>query len=362
MKKALITGITGQDGAYLAKFLLGKGYEVYGAFRRAGTTALINDLDDSKLKFLGIRDQIKFVPFELADSVNIYRTIALIQPDEIYNLAAQTSARLGFEQPMSTTDISGIAVLRILEAVRSINPKIKFFQASSNDMFAKVQVCPQNEKTAFYPGNTGGIAKVYGHMITTNYRESYDIFACAGILFDHDSPLRNRQSVAGLIANSVARIKMGLQDKLTLGTLDFSRDLGYAAEYVEAMWLMLQKDSPDDYVIATGETHNLREFIQSAFESIGVKLIWTGEGQEEKGIDAKTGKALVGLELRFSSVNPTAAAALVRAHSGKPVPSQGDNRKAKEILEWEPKVKYQELFKMMIEHDLKISGYKSAIK
>ena len=354
MKKALVTGITGQDGAYLAKFLLGKSYEVYGAFRGGGTTALINDLDDSKLQFLGIQDRIKYVPFELADPVSIYRTIAQVQPDEIYNLAAQTSARLGFEQPVLTTDINGTAVLRILEAVRSTNPKIKFFQASSNDMFAKVQVYPQNEKTAFYPANTSGIGKVYGHMITVNYRESYDIFACSGILFDHDSPLRNRQSVAGLISNSVARIKMGLQDKLTLGTLDFSRDLGFAAEYVEAMWLMLQQDRPDDYIISTGETHNLREFIQSAFSSIGVKLEWSGEGQEEKAVDVKTGKQLVGLQLRFSSVNPTAAAALVRAHSGKPAPSQGDNTKAKQVLGWEPKVRYPELFKMMIEHDLRV--------
>ena len=353
MKKALITGITGQDAAYLSKFLLGKGYEVYGAYRGGGTSALISTLDDSKLKFLGIHDKVKYVPVELSDSANIYRTIALIQPDEIYNLGARNSARLSFEQPMFTTDINGIAVLRILEAIRLINPKIKFFQASSNDMFAKVQEFPQSEKTSFYPGNTSGIAKLYGHWITVNYRESYDIFACSGILFDHDSPLSNRQSVPGLISNSVARIKMGLQDKLTLGNIEISRDLGYAEEYVEAMWLMLQQDKPDDYVIATGETHAVREFIQAAFDSAGINITWTGTGQDEQGVDVRTGKTLVALELRFSSVNPTSAAALVRGHSVSRAPSQGDYTKAKENLGWEPKVKYKELLHMMVEHDLK---------
>ena len=352
MKKALITGITGQDGAYLSKFLLEKGYEVYGAYRGAGTTALISALNDSKLRFLGIDSKIKFVPLELSDPTNIYRTIGMIQPDEIYNLGAQTSARLGFEQPMLTTDINGIAVLRILEAVRSINPKIKFFQASSNDMFGKVQEFPQNEKTSFCPSSTSGISKLYGHWITVSYRESYDIFACSGILFDHDSPLREGQSVPGLISNSVARIKMGLQEKLTLGNIEISRDLGYAKEYVEAMWLMLQQDKPDDYVIATGETHAVREFIQTAFDSVGINITWTGTGQDEKGADARTGKTLVTLELHFSSVNPSSAAALVRGHSGSRVPSQGDYSKAKSILGWEPKVRYKALFKMLVEHEL----------
>ena len=353
MKKALITGITGQDGAYLSKLLLGKGYEVYGAYRGAGTTSLVSTLDDSKLKFLGINNEIKYVPLELSDSVNIYRTIAMIQPDEIYSLGAQTSTRLGFEQPMFTTDINGVAVLRILEAVRSINPKIRFFQASSNDMFGKVQESPQNEKTSFCPRNTSGIAKLYGHWITVNYRDSYDIFACSGILFDHDSPIANRQSVPGLVSNSVARIKLGLQDKLTLGNIEISRDLGYAEEYVEAMWLMLQQDKSDDYVIATGETHPVRDFIQTAFDSVGINIKWTGEGQDEKGIDVTTGKTLVTLELRFSGVNPTAAAALIKGHSTKQVPSQGDYTKAKKTLGWEPKTSYKELFRMMVEHDVK---------
>ena len=352
MKKALITGITGQDGAYLSQFLLGKGYEVYGALRRS------EEMNISRLKFLGIDSQIKFVPFELADIINIYKTIDRVQPDEIYNLAAQTSIRIAFEEPGYTTDINGIAVLRLLEAIRSINPKIKFFQASTGDMFGKVQVMPQNEETPLNPLNPYATAKAFGHYTTANYREAYEIFACSGILFDHDSPLRIHQSVPGMISNAVAGIKMGVQDKLILGNIEFSRDLGYAGEYVEAMWLMLQQDKPDDYVIATGETHTVREFIEAAFNSVGVKLEWSGKGLDEKGIDPKTGKIRVALELRFPSVNPASAAALVRSHSGATKPAQGDYSKAKKILGWEPKVTYKELFKIMVEHDLKHASNK----
>ena len=359
IKKALITGITGQDGAYLSKFLLGKGYEVYGAFRGGGTTALVNALNDEKLRFLGVENKIKYVPFELADLTNIYRTISMIEPDEIYNLGAQTSARLGFEQPLFTADINGAAVLRILEAIRSINPKIKFFQASSCDMFGNVQTTPQNETTPFCPTSTSGTAKLFGHWMTGNYRKSYDIYACCGILFDHDSPLRNRQSVPGLISSSVARIKMGLQDKLTLGSIEISRDLGYAAEYVEAMWLMLQQNKPDDYVIATGETHPVREFIQTAFESVDINIVWSGTGQAEKGMDVRTGKTLVSLDLGFSGVNPSSAGALVRGHTGIRVPLKGDYTKAQETLGWEPKVRYKELMRIMVEYDLKLNRNKA---
>ncbi len=347
MKKALVTGITGQDGAYLAKLLLGKGYEVYGAIRRS------EDMNVGKLKFLGIDGKIKFVPFELADRTNIYKTIERVQPDEIYNLAAQTSVRLAFEEPDYTTEINGIAVLRLLEAIRFINPKIRFFQASSGDMFGRAQVMPQNETTPFNPLNPLGTAKAFGHWTTTNYRESYDIFACSGILFDHDSPLRVHQSVPGMISSAAARIKMGLQDKLILGNIEFSRDLGYAAEYVEAMWLMLQQDRPDDYVIASGETHTVREFIQTAFDSIGINIVWSGKGQDEKGMDPRTGKTLVALELHFPGVNPASAAALVRSHSRSAMPSKGDCSKAKNIIGWEAKVNYKELFKMLVEHELK---------
>jgi len=351
VKKALITGITGQDGAYLSKFLLEKGYEVYGAFRGGGTTALVNALNDEKLRFLGIENKIKFVPFELTDLTNIYRTIDLVEPDEIYNLGAQTSARLGFEQPMFTADLNGLSVLRLLEAIRSINPKIKFFQASSSDMFGNVQALPQNESTPFSPTSVSGTAKLFGHWTTVNYRKSYDIFACSGILFDHDSPLRNRQSVPGLISSSVARIKAGLQDHLTLGSIELSRDLGYAPEYVEAMWLSLQQTKPDDYVLATGETHPIREFINAAFESVDINIEWSGRGQTEKGADVRTGKTLVSLDLGFSSVNPSSAGALVRGHTGVRIPSKGDYSKAKESLGWEPKVRYKELFRIMVEYD-----------
>jgi len=345
MKKALITGITGQDGAYLSKLLLDKGYEVYGALRRS------EEMNIGKLRYLGIDSKIKFVPFELADFSNIYKTIVTVQPDEIYNLAAQASIRLAFEEPGYTTDINGIAVLRLLEAIRSINPKIKFFQASTSDVFGKAKVMPQNEMTPFNPMNPFGTSKAFGHWTTVNYRESYDIFACSGILFDHDSPLRVHQSVPGLIANAAVRIKMGLQDKLTLGNIDFSRDLGYAEEYVKAMWLMLQQQKPDDYVIATGETHTVREFIETAFNSVGIPIEWSGKGQAEKGIDSKTGKTIMTLELRFPSVNPASAAALIRSHSDVTIPSKGDYSKAKNILGWEPKVKYKELFKMMVDFD-----------
>jgi GDPmannose 4,6-dehydratase len=342
MKKALITGITGQDGAYLSKLLLEKGYEVYGALRRS------EEMNINKLKYLVIDKEIKFVPFELADSINIYKTIDSVQPDEIYNLAAQNSIRIAFEEPGYTTDINGIAVLRLLEAIRSINPKIKYFQASSGDMFGKVQVMPQNESTPFNPVNPFGTAKAFGHWTTVNYRESYEIFACSGILFDHDSPLRVHETVPGMISSAAARIKMGLQDKLVLGNIEFSRDLGYAEDYVEAMWLMLQQDKPDDYVIATGETHTVREFIEAAFDSVGIKLEWSGKGLDEKGMDTKTGKTVVALELRFPSVNPASAAALVRSHSGSTMPAKGDYSKAKRTFGWEPKVKYKELFKIMV--------------
>jgi GDPmannose 4,6-dehydratase len=342
MKKALITGITGQDGAYLSKLLLDKGYEVYGALRRS------EEMNINKLKYLVIDKEIKFVPFELADSINIYKTIDRVQPDEIYNLAAQNSIRIAFEEPGYTTDINGIAVLRLLEAIRSINPKIKYFQASSGDMFGKVQVMPQNESTPFNPVNPFGTAKAFGHWTTANYRESYEIFACSGILFDHDSPLRVHETVPGMISSAAARIKMGLQDKLVLGNIEFSRDLGYAEDYVEAMWLMLQQDKPDDYVIATGETHTVREFIEAAFDSVGIKLEWSGKGLDEKGVDTKTGKTVVALELRFPSVNPASAAALVRSHSGSTMPAKGDYSKAKRTFGWEPKVKYKELFKIMV--------------
>ena len=231
-KKALITGITGQDGAYLSELLLGKGYEVYGAFRRT------SDLHLERLKILGIDTKIHYVPFELLEFTNIYRTIEKVQPDEIYNLGAQSFVALSFEEPIFTADVTAIGVIRVLEAIREVNPKIKFYQASSSEMFGKVQSVPQNEKTPFYPRSPYAVSKVFGHYITVNYRESYNLFACSGILFNHESPLRGFEFVTRKISYGIAKIKFGLQDKIVLGNLDSKRDWGYAQEYVEAMWLI----------------------------------------------------------------------------------------------------------------------------
>jgi GDPmannose 4,6-dehydratase len=334
-KIALITGITGQDGAYLSKFLLEKGYEVYGAFRRTA------DLNVSKLRSLGIEDRIHLVPLELLEYSNIYRAIEKAQPEEIYNLAAQSFVSLSFEEPVFTSDVTAIGALRVLEAIRALNPKIKFYQASSSEMFGKVQTIPQNEKTPFYPRSPYAVSKLFGHWITVNYRESYGLFACSGILFNHESPLRGLEFVTRKITHSVARIKLGLQQELKLGSLDSKRDWGYAAEYVQAMWLMLQQEKPDDYVIATGETHSVREFVEAAFERIGIKLEWSGKGVEEKGGDAKTGKTLVSIDPQY--FRPAEVDLLM-----------GDASKAKKALGWNPKTTFKELVGIMVESDLKL--------
>jgi GDPmannose 4,6-dehydratase len=336
MKKALITGITGQDGAYLSKFLLEKGYEVYGAFRRSA------DLHLDKLRFLGVDNKIQIVPLELLEFTNIYRTIERIQPDEIYNLGAQSFVALAFEEPIYTADVTAIGPLRVLEAVRAINPKIKFYQASSSEMFGKVEAVPQNEKTPFCPRSPYAVSKLFGHWVTVNYRESYGIFACSGILFNHESPLRGLEFVTRKITYSAARIKLGLQDKLLLGNLDSKRDWGYAPEYVVAMWLMLQHDHPDDYVIATGEIHSVRELVEEAFEAVGIGMDWVGTGTEERGIDTKTGKTLLTVDPRY--FRPAEVELL-----------KGDNSKAKQVLGWSPKTTFKELVKIMMEHDLMLA-------
>jgi GDPmannose 4,6-dehydratase len=333
MKKALITGITGQDGAYLSRFLLEKGYEVYGAFRRTA------DLHIDKLRFLGVDDKIEFIPLELLEFTNVYRAIEKVQPDEIYNLGAQSFVALAFEEPIYTADVTAIGPLRVLEAIRAINPKIKFYQASSSEMFGKVQAVPQNEKTPFYPRSPYAVSKLFGHWITVNYRESYGIFACSGILFNHESPLRGLEFVTRKITHAAARIKLGPQDELLLGSLDSKRDWGYAPEYVEAMWLMLQHDHPDDYVVATGKTHSVREFLEAAFEEVGISINWVGTGIEEKGIDAKTGKTLVTIDPRY--FRPAEVEFL-----------KGDYSKAKQVLGWSPKVSFKELVAIMVDHDL----------
>ena len=334
-KRALITGITGQDGAYLTKLLLEKGYEVYGAFRRT------SDLNLNRLRFLGIDDKIKFLPLELLEFTNIYRAIEKVQPDDIYNLGAQSFVGLSFEEPVFTADVTGLGLLRILEAVRAVNPKIKFYQASSSEMFGKAQEIPQTEKTPFYPRSPYAAAKLFAHWITVNYRESYGIFACSGILFNHESPLRGLEFVTRKITTGVARIKCGLQDRIVLGNLDSKRDWGYAPEYVEAMHLMLQQAAPDDYVIATGETHSIREFVQLAFRSADIEVEFKGKGVNEQGIDKKTGAVVIELSPEF--FRPSEVDILI-----------GDYSKARKKLGWQPKVKFEELAHIMVEADIKM--------
>ena len=334
MKKALITGITGQDGAYLSKLLLDKGYEVYGAFRRT------SGLNLNGLKYLRVDDKVKYLPLELLEFTNIYRAIEKIQPDEIYNLGAQSFVSLSFEEPIYTADVTALGSLRVLEAIRAVNPKIKFYQASSSEMFGKVQSIPQKEKTSFYPRSPYAVSKLFSHWITVNYRESYGIFACSGILFNHESPLRGLEFVTRKITYSVAQMKLGLKTELKLGNIDAKRDWGYALEYVEAMWLMLQQTDPDDYVVATDETHSVREFVEQAFQHVGFDILWEGEGVKEKGIDKKTGKTLVEISPEF--FRPTEVDIL-----------KGDYSKAKEKLGWQPRTKFGDLVEIMIEADIK---------
>jgi GDPmannose 4,6-dehydratase len=336
-KKALVTGITGQDGAYLAKFLLTKGYEVYGAFRRT------SGLNLNGLKYLGVDDEVNYLPLELLEFTNIYRAIEKIQPDEIYNLGAQSFVALSFEEPIYTSDVTALGPLRVLEAVRAVKPDAKFYQASSSEMFGKVQAIPQSEKTSFYPRSPYAASKLFAHWITVNYRESYGIFACSGILFNHESPLRGLEFVTRKVAYGIARIKNGMQDKIVLGNLDSKRDWGYAPEYVEAMWLILQQEKPDDYVIASGETHSVREFVELACKAAGFDILWKGKGIEEKGIDKKTDKTLIEVSSEF--FRPAEVDILL-----------GDYSKAKEKLGWQPKTKFQDLVSIMVDADIKRVG------
>jgi GDPmannose 4,6-dehydratase len=332
-KKVLITGIRGQDGAYLAKFLLEKGYEVWGADRRSG------DSSYWRLRELGIEKDVKIIYMDLMELTNIMRVIDKVQPDEVYNLAAQSFVGVSFEQPILTAEVDAIGVLRILEAIRILKPDTKFYQASTSEMFGKVQEIPQSEKTPFYPRSPYGVAKLFGHWITVNYREAFNIFACSGILFNHESPLRGLEFVTRKITYGLARIKYGLQEKLVLGNLDAKRDWGYAPEYVEAMWLMLQQEKPDDYVIATGETHTVREFVEKAAQIAGFDIEWEGKGVNTKGIDRKTGKVIVEVSREF--YRPAEVDILV-----------GNPKKAMEKLGWKPKTKFEKLVEIMMEADL----------
>jgi GDPmannose 4,6-dehydratase len=335
MKKALVTGITGQDGAYLTEFLLKKGYEVYGSFRRT------SDLNLSRLRYLGVDDKVHFVSLELHEFTNIQRTIEKVRPDEIYNLASQSFVGLSFEIPLFTADATGLGPLRLLEAVRTVNAKIKFYQASSSEMFGKVRSTPQNEETPFYPRSPYAVSKLFAHWMAVNYRESYGMFVCSGILFNHESPLRGLEFVTRKITHSVARIKHGYQSDVLLGQLDSSRDWGYAPEYVEAMWLMLQQPEAQDYVIATGETHSVREFVELAFKGAGYDIEWSGKGVDEIAIDKNSGKTIVRIDPRF--YRPAEVDFLV-----------GDYTRAKKLFGWSPKTTFKELVEIMLEHDLKL--------
>ena len=315
MKRALITGVTGQDGSYLAELLLQKGYEVFGLVRRTSS--------DSFERIKHICDQITLESADLLDEASIMSLVKRIQPQELYNLAAQAFVPASFDQPVFTGEVTGLGVTRILDAIRIVDPTIRFYQASSSEMFGKVVEVPQTEKTPFHPRSPYGVAKIYGHWITVNYRESYDIFACNGICFNHESPRRGVEFVTRKITHAVARIKLGLAKELRLGNLEARRDWGFAGDYVEAMWLMLQQDQPDDYVIATGHTHSVREFAKLAFDAVGLNY-----------------EDYVVTDPKF--LRPAEVDSLV-----------GDPSKAAKKLKWRPKVSFEELAAMMVEADLK---------
>lgn len=336
MKKAIVTGITGQDGAYLTEFLLKKGYEVYGTYRR------VSSVNFWRLEELGIKKHknLHLVEFDLTDQSNSVRMVRDIRPDEIYNLAAQSFVGVSFEQPLATAHITGLGCAHLLEAIRIVDPKIKFYQASTSELFGKVQEIPQTEKTPFYPRSPYGVAKLYAHWMTVNYRESYDIFACSGILFNHESPLRGTEFVTRKITQGVAKIKLGQMECLELGNMDAKRDWGYAKEYIEGMYLMLQADEADDFILATNKTHSVREFVTLAFEAAGIELEFEGSGEEEIAKDKTTGKTIVRVNPKL--YRPAEVDLLI-----------GNPQKAKEKLGWEPKCSLKELCEMMVEADIK---------
>ena len=350
MKKALITGVTGQDGAYLSEFLLKKGYEVHGIKRRSSS------FNTQRIDHLYQDPHVNNKRFilhygDLTDTSNLVRILQEVQPDEIYNLGAQSHVQVSFEVPEYTADTVGTGTLRLLEAIRilGMEKKVRFYQASTSELFGKVQEVPQKETTPFYPRSPYAVAKLYGYWIVVNYRESYGMYACNGILFNHESPIRGETFVTRKVTRAAARIKLGLQDKLYMGNIDAKRDWGYAGDYVELMWLMLQQDKPDDYVMATGVTTTVRDFITMAFKEVGITLRWEGKGIDEKGIDAGTGKILVEIDPRY--FRPAEVELLI-----------GDPTKAYKALGWKPKVQLPELVKMMVENDLNLAKKEQYLK
>jgi len=335
-KKALITGVTGQDGSYLAEFLLEKNYIVHGIKRRSSSfnTSRIDRIFEEK------KGDFFLYYGDLTDSTNLIRIIKEVQPDEIYNLAAQSHVKVSFETPEYTANADAIGTLRILEAIRilGLEKKTKFYQASTSEMFGMVQEIPQKETTPFYPRSPYGVAKLYSHWITVNYREAYGIFACSGILFNHESPLRGETFVTKKITQAVAKIKVGLQEKISLGNLSAERDWGHSKDYIEGMWLMMQQDIPEDFVLATGKKISVRDFTTMAFSNLGINIDWIGEGVNEKGIDSETGKILVEVDEKY--FRPTEVDLLI-----------GDSSKANSKLGWVPKYSVQDLCKEMVEFD-----------
>lgn len=336
MKKAIITGITGQDGAYLAQLLLEKGYTVYGTYRR---TSSVNFW---RIEELGVAQHpnLHLVEYDLTDLSSSIRLMQSTEATEVYNLAAQSFVGVSFDQPMTTAEITGLGAVNLLEAIRIVNPKVRFYQASTSEMFGKVQAIPQIETTPFYPRSPYGVAKLYAHWMTINYRDSYDIFGASGILFNHESPLRGREFVTRKITDSVAKIVQAKLDVLELGNMDAKRDWGFAKEYVEGMWRMLQVDEPDTFVLATNRTETVRDFVSLAFKAANINLEWKGEGDQELAVDAASGKTLVQVNPKF--YRPAEVELLI-----------GDPAKAKEKLGWEPKTSLEQLCRMMVEADLR---------
>lgn len=335
-KKAIITGVTGQDGAYLTQLLLEKGYEVHGAYRR---TSSVNFW---RLDELGVTNHAKLhlTEYDLTDLGASLAMLQKVQPDEIYNLAAQSFVGVSFDQPTTTAQITGVGALNLLEAIRLVNPKIRFYQASTSEMFGKVQAVPQKEDTPFYPRSPYGVAKLYAHWMTINYRESYDIFGSSGILFNHESPLRGREFVTRKITDSVAKIKLGQLDVLELGNLDAKRDWGFAKEYVDGMWRMLQAEEPDTFVLATNRTETVRDFVRMAFKGAGIDVEFSGRDLDEVGVDVSTGKTVMRINPKFH--RPAEVDLLI-----------GDAGKAEEVLGWKPQTSLEQLCQMMVEADLK---------
>ena len=335
MKRALITGVTGQDGSYLAELLLEKGYEVYGVMRRK------SGVDYGNVDH--IKDKINFIYADMTDMASLVTAMKMSKADEVYNLAAQSFVGTSWEQPLVTTEINALGVTYILEAIRTAKPDARFYQASTSEMFGLVQETPQTEKTPFYPRSPYGVAKLYGHWMTKNYRESFGMFACSGILFNHESERRGIEFVTRKITNAVARIKNGLQDHLELGNIDAKRDWGHAQDYVKAMWLMLQQEKPDDYVIATNETRTVKEFVERAFSCAGMDVIWNGEGVHEVGKDKNTGKIVIKINPVF--FRPAEVELLI-----------GNATKAESELGWKREVTFDQLVERMVKHDLSLIG------